>query len=115
MKFTTSIFAAAGLAAAGAFAGVATASAENAPDVTTTEIGEQAKLENGDVIQGWTITDLQPSSDEIPYEVRGTLWEATATDEAIRGNVIPIVSNLNARAADGQNYRVLFQVATLKG
>lgn len=115
MKITTSFFAAAGLAVAGAIAGVATASAESAPDVTTAEIGEQAKLQNGDVVQGWTITDLKPSSDEIPYEVQGTLWEATATDEAIQGTVIPIVSNLNARSADGENYRVLFQVPTPQG
>src|SRR6185369_6090494 len=46
---------------------------------------------------------------------RGTLWEATATDEAIQGSVTPIVSNLNARAANGDNYRVLFQVATPQG
>jgi Domain of unknown function (DUF1942) len=30
-------------------------------------------------VQGWTITDLKPSSDSIPYAPQGTLWEATAT------------------------------------
>ena len=45
----------------------------------------------------------------------GTLWEATATDEAIQGGATPIVSNLNARAKSGQTYRVLFGVATPQG
>ena len=45
----------------------------------------------------------------------GTLWEATATDEALQGAVTPIVSNLNARATDGGTYRALFQVATPEG
>jgi hypothetical protein len=43
------------------------------------------------------------------------LWEAIATDEAIQGAATPIVSNLNARARSGQNYRVLFGVATPQG
>ena len=61
------------------------------------------------------MTGLKPSSDTIPYQVRGTLWEATATDKAVAGSATPIVSNFNARAADGENYRALFQVATPQG
>ncbi|WP_018598802.1 MPT63 family protein [Mycobacterium sp. 155] len=83
--------------------------------VTTTALGNQAKLDNGNVIQGWTVTDLKPSTDTIPYQVHGTLWEVTATNEALQGSVTPIVSNFNTRAADGQNYRALFQVATAQG
>jgi hypothetical protein len=82
---------------------------------TSAALGQQAKLVNGNSIQGWTITDLKPSTDAIPYAAHGTLWEATATDEALQGGATPIVSNLNARAADGQNYRVLFGVATPQG
>lgn len=78
-------------------------------------LGQQAKVVDGNVVQGWTITALKPSSDAIPYAVRGTLWEATATDAAIQGTVIPLISNLNARAQNGENYRVLFGVATPQG
>ncbi|GAT11406.1 protein of unknown function [Mycolicibacterium novocastrense] len=67
------------------------------------------------MIQGWTITNLMPSSDVIPYPVTGTLWEATATDQAIQGSATPIVANLVARTADGQTCRSLFEVATPQG
>ena len=98
---------------AGMLAGIGAplATAEEA----TTHLGQQGTLTNGDVVQGWTIAGLKPSSDVIPYQPVGTLWEATATNQAIQGSVTPIISNLNARAADGQNYRVLFGVATAQG
>ncbi|MEV3903677.1 DUF1942 domain-containing protein [Mycobacterium sp. NPDC050551] len=83
--------------------------------VSTQDLGNQAELRDGNVVQHWTVTGLKPSSDTIPYQVRGTLWEATATDKAVAGPATPIVSNFNARAADGQNYRALFQVATPQG
>lgn len=86
-----------------------------AADVTTTTFGNEARLVDGAVTQGWTVTGLKPSSDAIPYPVRGTLWEATATDTAISGGVTPIVSNFNARARNGDTYRVLFTVATPQG
>lgn len=78
-------------------------------------LGSPAQLVNGDVVQAWTISDLKPSTDAIPYPVAGTLWEATATDVAMNGTVQPVVSNLNARARTGQTYRVLFGVATPQG
>jgi hypothetical protein len=85
-------------------------------DTTSTAwLGQQAKLVNGNVVQGWTISGLKPSTDVIPHHVQGTLWEATATDQAIQGSVIPIVSNLNARARNGDTYRVLWGVATPQG
>jgi hypothetical protein len=101
---TTVLTAAAAVATAGAV-GLITAPISSAEDVTTTTVGGQAKLVDGNVIQGWTISDLRPSSDAIPYPVTGTLWEATATDEAIQGS----------RARGGQTYRVLFGVATPQG
>lgn len=110
----TLLTAAATVATAGAV-GIIAAPISSAEDVTTTSVGSQAKLVDGNVVQGWTITDLRPSSDAIPYPVAGTLWEATATDEAIQGAATPIVSNLNARARSGQTYRVLFGVATPQG
>lgn len=114
MKITTKL-AAATVAAAGVVSiGAPTASADDAA-ATTHKIGDQAKVADGAVVQGWTVSDLRTSTDAIPYQVRGTLWEATATDEALEGAVIPIVSNLNARAEDGQTYRALFQVASPAG
>jgi Domain of unknown function (DUF1942) len=92
-----------------------TASADQATDSSTYGLGSQGTLVNGDVVQGWTVSGLKPSTDAIPYPVRGTLWEATATDEAIKGYVIPIVLNLGARAPSGQTYRALYQVATPQG
>jgi hypothetical protein len=111
---TTLLTAAATVATAGAV-GIIAAPISAAEDVTTTTIGNQAKLVDGSVVQGWTISDLRPSSDAIPYPVGGTLWEATAADEAIQGSATPIVSNLNARSRSGQTYRVLFGVATPEG
>ncbi len=102
---TTAALATAGLTIA------PTASAES----TTQPFGSQGKLTNGDVVQGWTISDLKPSSDTISHQPVGTLWEATATDQAIEGSATPIVSNLNARASNGDTYRVLFQVPTSQG
>lgn len=111
MMITRALVATVAVAAAGSL-GAPIAAAD---DLTTTTIGNEATLTNGDVVQGWTIGDLKPSADQIPYPVAGTLWEATATDQAIQGSVTPIVSNLNARAKDGQTYRVLFGVATPQG
>jgi len=93
----------------------ADSSAPTTPQITSTSLGSQAQLTDGAVVQAWTISDLKPSSDSIPHQVNGTLWEATATDQAIQGSVTPIVSNINARAADGQTYRALFGAATAQG
>ena len=84
-------------------------------ETSTQTIGSQGELVNGDVVQAWTITDLKPSTDVIPHQVNGTLWEATATDKAVEGSATPIVSNLNARAKTGQTYRALFGAATAQG
>ncbi|WP_459968927.1 MPT63 family protein [Mycobacterium sp. MUNTM1] len=93
-----------------------TASADQATEAAAShQLGSQTTLTNGNVVQGWTVSSLQPSKDTIPYAVQGTLWEATATDEAIQGSVIPIVSNFSARSASGETYPVLYQVATPQG
>ncbi|OPX11662.1 MPT63 family protein [Mycobacterium sp. AT1] len=114
MKITNALATVAAAAAAGAIGFIGTPIAA-ADDLTTTTIGNEARLTNGNVVQGWTITDLKASTDQIPYPVAGTLWEATATDQAIEGSVTPIVSNLNARAKSGETYRVLFGVASPQG
>lgn len=115
MKITA--MAAAALAAAGAvgIASASIASADEGAVASTQSLGSQAHIVNGANVQGWTVSGLKPSSDAIPYHVQGTLWEATATDEAIQGAVTPIVSNFNARSSSGQTYRALYQVATPEG
>lgn len=95
MKITNALAAAVAIAAAGSV-GILGAPLAAADDLTTTTIGNEARLTNGNVVQGWTITDLKASTDQIPYPVAGTLWEATATDQAIEGSVTPIVSNLRS-------------------
>lgn len=77
-------------------------------------VGQAGTLVNGDVVQTWTISSLRRSGDSIPRAIDGTLWEATATNTAVAGSVIPIIPNFNARAG-GDNYRVLFGVATTQG
>lgn len=100
--------------AASAAVGVAGAPFASA-DPEVKYLGQPGELVNGNVVQHWTVTGLKPSTDTIPYQPAGTLWEATATDEAISGSATPIVSNLNARARNGDTYRVLFGVATPQG
>jgi hypothetical protein len=113
--FTTAVAAAGALAAAGAVC-AATASADAGdPAPSTHPIGTQGTVENGGVIQGWTVSDLRPSSDAIPYQARGTLWEATATDVALQGTVTPVIANFGARSASGQTYPALFTVASPLG
>lgn len=101
--------------AGAATVGVAVAPIAGAEDTEFHHFGSAAELVNGNVVQEWTVSGLKPSADTIPYPVAGTLWEATATDVAVEGSVIPIVSNFNARARSGQTYRVLFGVATPQG
>ncbi len=111
MKFSRLITAtaSAALLVAAGLLGPAAASAE------TTELGQQGRIDDGNVVQGWTISDLKPSSDVVTYPIQGALWEATATSEAIQGTVVPIISNFNARTATGEDYRVLFQIASIEG
>jgi uncharacterized protein DUF1942 len=51
-------------------------------------------------------------SDTLLY---GTLWEATATVEAVRGTVTPLIPNLNARADNGRNYQALWEAFMPQG
>jgi hypothetical protein len=69
----------------------------------------------GTIVQGWTVYNLKPSTDAIPYPVQGRLWEARATDEAIQASVTAIISDMNARGPHGQTYRVIFNVPLANG
>ena len=113
MKITTITALAATVATSGAVGIISTPIA--LAETSTQTIGSEGKLVDGNVIQAWTISNLEPSTDVIPQQVSGTLWEATATDQAMQGAATPIVSNLNARAQSGQTYRALFGVATPQG
>jgi uncharacterized protein DUF1942 len=114
---TTTIASAAVAPLAVAAVTIATAATASAADPTVGGFGAREQLYDagGAVMAGWTISDLRPSSDAIPYPVAGKLYEATATVEAGQGGVTPIVSNFNARAADGGTYRALYSVATAQG
>ncbi len=117
MKIGTGIMtvvASAGIAAAGIIG------APNASATVTGSFGSWQKLtdQNGTVttITAWGISKPKPSSDTIPgYPLAGKLYEATAGFKAIQGPGTPIIPNLNARSADGQNYPVLWQAATPGG
>lgn len=93
----------------------ASASAVTTPNVAPFGTQQDLVSAGGAVDAGWTISNLQPSDDNIPYARNGQLWEATATVEAVRGTVKPIVSDFNARAANGDNYRAIFTVPTDQG
>lgn len=110
---TTAVAGAAGLAgAAAAWADDADAPVQQ-PGVQ--QLGQQGQIVDGGSVQGWTITGLQPSADPIPYQPGGALWEATATDQAITGGAVPFIPAFSARAANGDDYRSLFQVPTAQG
>jgi hypothetical protein len=113
LKITTITALAATVATSGAVGIISTPIA--LAETSTQTIGSQGKLFDGNVIQAWTISNLKPSTYVIPHQVSGTLWEATATDQAMQGAATPIVSNLNASAQSGQTYRALFGVATPQG
>lgn len=118
MKSISTALTAGALAAAGVLSvslSLPTAAADPDPSASTHPLGSQGTLAEGPGVQGWTISDLRPSSDSIPYQPRGTLWEATATDEALQGSAIPIIANLNAQSSSGQNYQSLFNVPTAQG
>jgi hypothetical protein len=110
---TTAAAGAAGLAgAASAWADDADA-AMQPPGVQ--QLGQQGQIANGASVEGWTVSGLQPSADPIPYQPDGALWEATATDQALAGGAIPFIPAFSARAANGDDYRSLFQVPTAQG
>ena len=61
----------------------------------------------------WTVTQLQPSRDSIPFQTAGTLWEATATASPVNGGV-PVVPGFAARGG-ADDYPVLWPVPTALG
>ncbi len=82
-------------------------------DEQQTTLGSAADVVNGDNVQQWTVGELEPSSDVIPFQPVGTLWEAEATARAAQGG-IPVIPGFSARAGDA-SYPVLWQVPTAEG
>ena len=107
MKWTKPIITAA------AAVGISVAMAATASAYSTVgKFGTYERLYDagGAVVTAWTVDNLKPSIDRVPaYPLHGTLWEATATVEAVRGTVTPLIPNLNARADNGRNYQALWE------
>ena len=64
---------------------------------------------------GYTVKNLRPSRDAVPYPVAGRLYEANVTTDAVVGTVNPQINNFLARSPGGADYRVLQNVSTLSG
>ena len=69
----------------------------------------------GMMVAAYTVTNLGPSKDVIPYHVMGRLFEATVTVQAERGTVTPVLPPFMARTAGGRNYPELAGVPTANG
>lgn len=116
MKFSTTtaktVIGAAGIAAVSLF-GAAAASA--APTIVD-GLGTPETLVDGPLSTEYTVSNLQPATITIPgYTVKGQLWQADVQVHATNGVVTPVVTNFNARTADGTNYRVISTKATPEG
>ena len=101
----------AGLFASAAAAACVWAPAALADDGSTqASMGSQVDVGGG---QSWTVDELEPSSDAIPYRPTGTLWEAEATAQSVPGG-LPIIPGFSARAG-GVSYPVLWPVPAAEG
>ena len=87
-----------------------TASGDSNPVIQ--KFGTEETLVNSGVVQGWTVGNLQPSTDAINVSIRGKLWEATATDKAIQGQAMPLPFRFSARTPSGQDYGYVLGVPT---
>ncbi|MGJ6124861.1 DUF1942 domain-containing protein [Mycolicibacterium sp. Y3] len=86
---------------------VLTAAAAGAAPVSES-YGNQQKLDDaGGTVTAWTVDELHPSTDTLPVPVNGTLYEATATVQAVEGTATPVVTDFNARTATGASYHAV--------
>ncbi|MGB6511940.1 MAG: MPT63 family protein [Mycobacterium sp.] len=116
MKFTSttvkSAIGATGIAAASIFAA---ATAVAAPP-TMGGFGTSEQLVDGPLITNYTVSNLQPANLTIPgYTPQGQVYQANVTAQANSGAVTPVVSDFNARAASGQQYRVIDTIPVPNG
>lgn len=78
--------------------------------------GTTERLFDGPMVTAYTVSNLQPSNVVIPgYTPAGKLYQADINARADNGTVTPLVSDFNARAANGQTYRVIDKVSTPDG
>jgi hypothetical protein len=113
MNITSAAMSAVAAIATAAGIGIAappTASGDSNPVIQ--KLGTEETLVNSGVVQGWTVSDLQPSTDAVNASVRGKLWEATATDKAIQGQAMPLPFRFSARTPSGQDYGYVLGVPT---
>jgi hypothetical protein len=104
--------AAVGIAAGSVFAAPITSAAP--PNVQG--FGASEQLVNGPLVTSYMVSNLQPTDTAIPgFAPQGKLYEANVTATANNGTVTPLISGFNARAADGQTYRIINTVPAPDG
>lgn len=107
MKSSTAIKTAIAAAGIGATTVFTAATAFAAPP-TIQGFGSSEQLIDGPLITNYTVSNLQPSNVVIPgYTPKGQLYQADVTARSDGGIVTPLVADFNARAANGQTYRVI--------
>lgn len=117
MKFTTTtVKTALGAVGIATLSVLTAATAAAAPNIQRFGTSEQLVDSGGAVVTNYTVNGLQPSNVVIPgYAPAGKLWQANVSVAANRGTVTPLISEFNARAANGQTYRVIDTVPTPNG
>lgn len=101
-----------GIATAALFTAAVTAAAPP----NTEEFGTSQRLVDGPRVTSYTVSELRPSTVAIAgFTPAGQLYQADLTAQSDSGTVIPAVVNFNARAADGQTYRVVNTVPVPNG
>lgn len=99
------------LSVAAAAVAIALSGAPVGAATTTAELGATQTLTNADglVVTGYTVNYLAPSldADTINYPVEGRLYQASVVVQALKGTVTPLLPMFNARAANGDTYRML--------
>lgn len=101
----------------GACAALLTAAGALSPaaHAETVDFGEPTDIDVVDIEieQHWTVSGLQPSTDALPYQPAGALWEATTSVTLDQGGV-PMISGFSARSG-ADEYPVLWAVASPLG
>ncbi len=108
MKLTSSAMKAAIGATGIAAAAVFTAATAAAVNPTVQAFGTSEQLVDGPLVTAYTVSNLQPSNVNLPVlGQQGQIYQADITATANSGTVTPLITDFNARAADGTNYRVI--------
>ncbi len=83
---------------------------------TVQSLGTSEALFDGPLVTNYTVSNLQPSNATIPgYIPQGKLYQADVTVRSDSGTITPLISDFNARAADGTTYRVIDTVPVPNG